>query len=59
MSSTPSASLNNAPRAGDGLVFAPPNRALTTFGLALASFMQVLDTTIASRAIACPRRAGG
>ena len=48
MSSTPSASLNNAPRAGDGLAFAPPNRALTTFGLALASFMQVLDTTIAN-----------
>ena len=47
MSSTPSASLNNAPRAGDGLAFAPPNRALTTFGLALASFMQVLDTTLA------------
>ena len=48
MSSTPSASLNNAPRASDGLAFAPPNRALTTFGLALASFMQVLDTTIAN-----------
>ena len=48
MSSTPSASLNNAPRAGDGLAFAPPNRALTTFGLALASFMQELDTTIAN-----------
>ncbi|MGG6461618.1 DHA2 family efflux MFS transporter permease subunit [Solilutibacter silvestris] len=28
--------------------FAPPNRALATFGLALASFMQVLDTTIAN-----------
>jgi len=28
--------------------FAPPNRALTTLGLALASFMQVLDTTIAN-----------
>ncbi len=28
--------------------FAPPNRALTTIGLALASFMQVLDTTIAN-----------
>ena len=48
MSSTPSASLTHAPRAGDGLAFAPPNRALTTFGLALASFMQVLDTTIAN-----------
>ena len=28
--------------------FTPPNRALTTIGLALASFMQVLDTTIAN-----------
>jgi len=28
--------------------FAPPNLALTTLGLALASFMQVLDTTIAN-----------
>ena len=28
--------------------FAPPNRALTTIGLALSSFMQVLDTTIAN-----------
>ncbi|GAA3922667.1 DHA2 family efflux MFS transporter permease subunit [Luteimonas lutimaris] len=28
--------------------FAPPNLALTTIGLALASFMQVLDTTIAN-----------
>ena len=28
--------------------FAPPNRTLTTIGLALASFMQVLDTTIAN-----------
>ncbi len=28
--------------------FRPPNIALTTFGLALASFMQVLDTTIAN-----------
>src|SRR6478672_4408155 len=33
-----------APKAG----FAPPNLALTTIGLALASFMQVLDTTIAN-----------
>src|SRR6476620_2810651 len=33
-----------APKAG----FAPPNLALTTLGLALASFMQVLDTTIAN-----------
>ncbi len=37
-----------APQANEGLGFAPPNRALTTFGLALASFMQVLDTTIAN-----------
>ena len=45
-----SASTDNAPPAprADGLGFAPPNRALTTFGLALASFMQVLDTTIAN-----------
>ena len=28
--------------------FRPPNVALTTLGLALASFMQVLDTTIAN-----------
>src|SRR5690606_4293753 len=28
--------------------FRPPNMALTTLGLALASFMQVLDTTIAN-----------
>ena len=28
--------------------FAPPSRALATIGLALASFMQVLDTTIAN-----------
>ena len=49
MSST-RASIDNAPPAprADGLAFAPPNRALTTFGLALASFMQVLDTTIAN-----------
>src|SRR6476619_6120191 len=33
-----------APKAG----FAPPNLALTTIGLALASFMQVLDLTIAN-----------
>ncbi|RZI82084.1 MAG: DHA2 family efflux MFS transporter permease subunit [Rubrivivax sp.] len=36
------------PQANGALPFAPPNRALTTFGLALASFMQVLDTTIAN-----------
>jgi DHA2 family multidrug resistance protein len=33
-----------APQAG----FRPPNIALTTLGLALASFMQVLDLTIAN-----------
>lgn len=37
-----------APAASPTTAFAPPNRALTTFGLALASFMQVLDTTIAN-----------
>ena len=37
------ASSAPAPRA-----FAPPNRALATLDLALASFMQVLDTTIAN-----------
>ena len=46
-STTATASAAPAPRA-DGLAFAPPNVALTTFGLALASFMQVLDTTIAN-----------
>lgn len=49
MSST---TADNAPAApapqANGVGFAPPNRALTTFGLALASFMQVLDTTIAN-----------
>ena len=38
----------DAPAAPAAPVFAPPNRALTTLGLALASFMQVLDTTIAN-----------
>ncbi len=48
MSSTSaSAPAAPAPRA-NGVTFAPPNLALTTFGLALASFMQVLDTTIAN-----------
>lgn len=41
-----------APAAG----FAPPNRALATIGLALASFMQVLDTTIAN--VSLPTIAG-
>jgi len=48
MSSTTTTAGAPAPQANDGLAFAPPNRALTTFGLALASFMQVLDTTIAN-----------
>src|SRR5690606_668468 len=36
-----------APTALTATGFAPPNRALATIGLALASFMQVLDTPIA------------
>lgn len=48
MSSTTTAAGAPAPQANGSLAFAPPNRALTTFGLALASFMQVLDTTIAN-----------
>jgi len=44
---TDSAPATPVPQA-NGVAFAPPNRALTTFGLALASFMQVLDTTIAN-----------
>ncbi|AXK71990.1 MFS transporter [Lysobacter sp. TY2-98] len=36
--------------------FRPPNMALTTLGLALASFMQVLDTTIAN--VSLPTIAG-
>lgn len=42
----------HAPAAG----FEPSNRALATFGLALASFMQVLDTTIAN--VSLPTIAG-
>lgn len=41
---TANAAAAPAPQAG----FRPPNLALTTLGLALASFMQVLDTTIAN-----------
>lgn len=37
-----------APTAMAAPAFAPPNRVLTTIGLALASFMQVLDITIAN-----------
>ena len=47
-STVASAAPAPSPQANEGLAFAPPNRALTTFGLALASFMQVLDTTIAN-----------
>lgn len=36
------------PPAPAAAAFRPPNMALTTIGLALASFMQVLDTTIAN-----------
>ena len=36
------------PAAASPAAFRPPNVALTTLGLALASFMQVLDTTIAN-----------
>ncbi len=39
---------DDAPALPAAPVFAPPNRALATLGLALASFMQVLDTTIAN-----------
>src|SRR5687767_13278004 len=44
MSATATAAAAPAPQAG----FRPPNLALTTLGLALASFMQVLDLTIAN-----------
>ena len=50
MSST-SASAESAPAAAqsaDAAAFRPPNIALATLGLALASFMQVLDLTIAN-----------
>jgi len=43
-----------APAPANG--FRPPNMALTTIGLALASFMQVLDTTIAN--VSLPTIAG-
>ena len=36
--------------------FRPPNMALTTVGLSLATFMQVLDTTIAN--VSLPTIAG-
>ena len=44
MSATATAGAPPAPQAG----FRPPNIPLTTLGLALASFMQVLDLTIAN-----------
>ena len=48
--STASATAGDAPAPGPRTAsgFAPSNVALTTLGLALASFMQVLDTTIAN-----------
>ncbi len=49
---TASAGAAPAPQAG----FRPPNLALTTIGLALASFMQVLDITIAN--VSLPTIAG-
>ena len=51
MSSATAATAQAAPQA-----FRPPNLALTTVGLALASFMQVLDTTIAN--VSLPTIAG-
>ncbi len=39
---TPAAPAQQA----DGLAFTPPNRALTTFGLALASFMRTQLATV-------------
>ena len=52
MSSTSSDAAAAAPApqgaAARASEFRPPNVALTTLGLALASFMQVLDTTIAN-----------
>ncbi|WP_024889893.1 DHA2 family efflux MFS transporter permease subunit [Luteimonas huabeiensis] len=50
-SSAPAAAAPAAPTA-----FRPPRLALTTFGLALASFMQVLDITIAN--VSLPTIAG-
>jgi DHA2 family multidrug resistance protein len=46
--STPTAQGKGAGPATAAQPFRPPNVALTTLGLALASFMQVLDTTIAN-----------
>jgi len=50
MSTTPPTATGGAPAAPQPAAapFRPPNMALTTIGLALASFMQVLDTTIAN-----------
>jgi DHA2 family multidrug resistance protein len=50
MSTTTSTASGGAPAAPQPAAapFRPPNMALTTIGLALASFMQVLDTTIAN-----------
>lgn len=50
MSTTTPTATGGAPAAPQPAAapFRPPNMALTTIGLALASFMQVLDTTIAN-----------
>ena len=46
--SAPTANAGPAPTAANMVGFRPPNLALATIGLALASFMQVLDITIAN-----------
>ena len=51
-----SSSATAAPAQAAPQPFRPPNMALTTVGLALASFMQVLDTTIAN--VSLPTIAG-
>ena len=48
MSTTAQDAPAGPPAAASPAAFRPPNVALTTLGLALASFMQVLDTTIAN-----------
>ncbi len=51
-----SATTAAAPSGGMHADFAPPNLALTTVGLSLATFMRVLDTTIAN--VSLPTIAG-
>ena len=51
-----SSSATAAPAQAAPQPFRPPNMALTTVGLALASFMQVLNTTIAN--VSLPTIAG-